>query len=279
MRARILDLCLVAMPAAFAMVCRTEPPDIIVEADTTMVASGPARPMVQPAPAPAAPEVIVIEERAAVEPALAVEPPARDPAPSPGDPSGAGVPSPQLTDPEPVASLSEPPVLPAATRIALELRTPLHSGTTRVGDRFAARTVEPLAIGGRTLVEPGALVEGRVAAVVRAGEAGEPGRIELDFRDLVLAGGERVPLDAEIASVAGREAEPSEAGPVEVVGGAAGGAVLGGAVGGKRGAVIGAVIGAVGATLIANARDHEVVVPSGTPMEITLTAPLEIPEP
>ena len=171
-------------------------------------------------------------------------------------------------------------VLPAGTRLALELRTPLHSGTSRVGDRFAVRTVEPVVLGELVALEPGALVEGRIAGVVRSGEAGDPGRIELDFRDLVLPDGRRVPLEAEIASVAGREAEVAARPPAaSVAGSAAGGAILGGAVGGARGAAIGAVIGAVGATLVASARDHEVVVPSGTRLEIILTTPLDVPAP
>lgn len=264
---------IVVLPAMLVVACRTEPPAaIIVEADTTAVVSGLARPVVEPDPAPQAPEVMVIEERVVAPASEPDAPPA--PAGSEGadaEPAESGV----AGDPEPPRS--ETTVLPAGTRLALELRTPLHSGTSRVGDRFAVRTVDPIVVGESVVLEPGALVEGRIAGVVRSGEAGDPGRIELDFRDLVLADGRRVSLEAEIASVAGREAEAA-AGPQPgaVAGSAAGGAILGGAVGGQRGAVIGAVIGAVGATLVANARDHEVVVPSGTRMEIVLTAPLDL---
>jgi type IV secretion system protein VirB10 len=263
------------LPAMLAVACRTEPPAaIVVEADTTaVVVSGSARPVVEPAPAPQAPEVVVIEERVVAPASEPDAPPA--PARSEGladaEPAEPGV----AGDPEPPRSGTY--VLPAGTRLVLELRTPLHSGTSRVGDRFAVRTVEPVVLGESVALEPGSLVEGRIAGVVRSGEAGDPGRIELDFRDLVLPDGRRVPLEAEIASVAGREAEVAARPPAAAIAGsAAGGAVLGGAVGGARGAAIGAVIGAVGATLVASARDHEVVVPSGTRMEIVLTTPLEI---
>ncbi len=267
--------------AALALACRTEPQaTIVVEADTTLV-SGPARPVVVPEPA-AAPEVQVVEEplTAATGPSPAVD---RE------EPAGGGLPRAGSENPEEAAAdeprteaaePAPPRFVPMGTRLVLALGTPLHSGTIRVGDRFAARTTEPVLVDGWTALQPGVLVEGKVADVVRAGEAGEPGRIALDFRDLVLPTGERLPLSAEIASVAGREAErPPAPSARSVAGGAVGGAVLGGAVGGRKGAVIGAVVGAVGTTLVAGARDHEVVVPSGTEIEIVLTAPLVLATP
>lgn len=258
-----------------ALACRTEPAAIVVEADTTAV-SGPARPVVQPAPPPQAPEVLVLEEPAE---SPAIQESAEERAEALAEETLAR----QAAEGEPDAEIAAAPdgdrgrvVLPAGLRLPLELRTPLHSGTTRVGDRFAARTLEPVLVDGRTALPPGALVEGKVAGVVRAQEEA-PGQIELDFRHLVLPDGTRVDIDAEIASIEGREAVRRGPSAAAVAGGSIGGAVIGAAVGGRRGAAIGSVVGALGATLMAGAMDHEVVVPSGTAMELALRAPLTLP--
>lgn len=255
------------------LACRHQPePAIVVEADTTRGSAPAESARVEPDSAQAEPEVVVIEER--------VPAPARGPEPGPAA-TRVQERGPDVEAPSPeaeVAGEAGPIVLREGTRLVLELKTPLHSASTRVGDRFAARTAQAVEVEGRTAIEAGALVEGRVAAVVSAGSGEEPGRIELDFRSIELPSDERLPLHAEIASVAGRPAEPvRRPSPAAIVGGAAVGAGVGGAVGGRKGAAIGAIVGAFGTTLIAGARDHEVVVPSGTEIEITLTAPLEIP--
>lgn len=251
--------------------CRDRPePPIVVEADTARMEAPIASPVVESEAPASAPEVVVIEERARATGGRPVAEPGRARL-------GEAAPVPD-TRPPAAMEPAGPIELAAGTRLALELKTPLHSASTRAGDRFAARTTEPVEVGGRPALEAGALIEGRVAAVVSAGSGDEAGRIELDFRTIELPSGERVPLAAEIASVAGRPADPApRPGPGQVITGAAVGAGVGGAVGGRKGAAIGAIVGAVGTTLVAGARDHEVVVPSGTAIEIVLTAPVEIP--
>jgi hypothetical protein len=273
---RIVTTGILALVTASGCGRRGDDPPIVVEADTLRSLAMPEGDTFD-AERASMPEVVVIEE-----PAVPSRP--LEPEPDPGG-SGAQVreepaPSGQASSEGPAAEVDASPLmLPAGTRLALELRTPLHSATIRVGDRFAARSTRSVVLGSRTAIEPGALVEGRVAGVTRADDD-EPGRIELDFRTLVLTSGERLPLEAEIASVAGRDADMGS-GPRagQVIGGAGAGAGVGGVMGGRKGAVIGAVVGAVGAVLIAGASDHEVVVSSGTPIEITLRAPIELPAP
>jgi hypothetical protein len=266
-----------------AVDCRRggDEPPIVVEADTTRSAGADDVVLPDSLPPAAEPEVIVIEERQVAQPEAQPEP-LGTPSETGGLQERVGIPPPpELEEPD-VETDTEAPdrfVLEAGTRLALELRTPLHSATIRVGDRFAARTMRSVTIEGHTALEPGALVEGRVAGVTRADDD-EAGRIELDFRALVLPSGARLPLEAEIASIAGRPAETGGGPqPGQVIGGAAGGAGVGGVVGGRKGAVIGAVVGALGGVLMAGASDHEVVVPSGTPIDITLRAPIEVPAP
>lgn len=263
--------------------CRDESEPPIVVEESPAVAPLPSEPV--DSLASSEPEVVIVEERI---PTLA---PANSDAAAPGDRAvetasarteEPAVEAGELTDGGPVPDdrpESAARFLPAGTRLALDLKTPLHSATTRVGDRFAARTTNATAVGGEIALERGTLVEGRVARVVSA-EGGDAGMIELDFRTLVLPSGARIPIEAEIASVAGRGVEaPSGPSAGQVVGGAAAGAAAGAVLGGGRGAAIGAVLGAAGVAIVAGAREHEVVVPSGTPLEIVLTAPLENPAP
>jgi len=183
---------------------------------------------------------------------------------------------------EPVEPVrSGPVVVPEGTRFDAELRTPFHSATSRVGDRFAARMLEPLERDGRLAVPKGALVEGRVVRVASAEDDEGPGLVELELVSLVLPPGERIPLDARVVGVEPRKVvtgggAPRAAGAVTGAGaGAAAGGIL---VGGRGGAAIGAILGGVaGAALLSGDPDHELVVPGGTILAITLRGPLEVP--
>lgn len=182
---------------------------------------------------------------------------------------------------EAIPDATGPLVVPAETRIEAELRTPFHSATTRIGDRFAARTLESVEIDGRTAVESNALVEGRVVRVESAEGAEGRGLVELDLISFVLPNGERIPLDADVAAieprkvVAGRARSKAEGAVVGAGAGGAAGAILGGS---RKATAIGAILGGVaGAVIVSGEPDHELVVPSGTVLVITLGAPLEIP--
>ncbi|MEJ2152588.1 MAG: glycine zipper family protein, partial [Gemmatimonadota bacterium] len=176
--------------------------------------------------------------------------------------------------------------LPEGTQLELELRTPLHTATTLVGDRFAARLIDDVQVGETVVLPAHTLVEGRVSRVVRAdeGDDEEPARVELEFRSLLLPSGERRPFKAELVDPAADELEAdveSDAGGDRVVGGAKGaltGALLGQVLGGgSRSVLVGAILGGVaGATLVASAPDREVIVPSGTLLTVVLNVPIRI---
>lgn len=176
---------------------------------------------------------------------------------------------------------SGPRFVPAGVSVDAELRTPFHSATTRVGDRFAARTLEPIVIDGRTAVETNTLVEGRVVRVASAEGPGGRGLVELDLTSIVLPSGERIPLEADVAAVeprrvpTGRGRSKAEGAAVGAGAGGAAGAILGGS---RKATAIGAILGGVaGAVLVSGEPDHELLVPSGTVLTITLEAPLEVP--
>ena len=170
-------------------------------------------------------------------------------------------------------------LLPRGARIEVELKTPLHSATTRVGDRFAARVMEPIMIGDRVIVPTRSLVEGRVWSVISADDADSVAMIALDFRTITLADGRRLPLDAEITTTLGeattREEPMASPSALDIAAGAATGAAMGQVLGGTESAVAGAIVGGVTtAAIFSTKQDHEVIVPSGTTLTITLQSPL-----
>lgn len=247
-----------------------DPPPIVVEPGAPVAAGAPRI----PAP-PAVPPTSVEPEVRVVH----APPPAERAEPGGLEEPEAAVDS---TTPAP-ASGPVRRVLPAGTPLAVELRTPLHTATSRRGDRFAARLVRPLTLDGRVVVPAQTLLEGRVTEVVSAGDvaAGEPdslARIALEFRSLTLPSGERLPLQASVAPP-GRVVESGGSPVAGATGGAAAGAVLGGVIGRSgRSTAIGAVLGsAAGAAIMAAARDHEVIVPSGTRLNVVLIEPIPLP--
>lgn len=272
---------------AVALGCQHEPGrTIVVEADST--AAIPASLDTVPAVAPPAPrpiEEVVIVERPA--------PPANleDPDPEPVDISE--VPNEiQTGEPDTVATMIEEtaesttldPALPEGTQLELELRTPLHTATTLVGDRFAARLTDDVRVGETVVLPAHTLVEGRVSRVVRAdeGDDEEPAQVELEFRSLILPSGERRPFRAELVDPPADELEAGVddgAGGDRVAGGAKGaltGALLGQVLGGgSRSVLVGTILGGVaGATLVASTPDREVIVPSGTLLTVVLSVPI-----
>lgn len=173
-------------------------------------------------------------------------------------------------------------LMPGGTRFEVELKTPLHSATTRVGDRFAARVTEAIVIGDRTVLPARSLVEGRVLSVVSADDADSVAMIALDFRTITLADGRRVPIRADIATPAAETTGTEDQGlsALDVAAGAGVGAAMGQVVGGTESAVAGAILGGITrAAIFSTKRDHEVIVPSGTILTITLQSPLLAPAP
>jgi hypothetical protein len=279
----------VAAVMAVALGCQHEPGrTIVVEADST--AATPASLDTIPAVAPPAPkpiEEVIIVERPASPADL------ENPEPEPVDiselPHGA-----EAGEPDTVATMIEEtpetatldPALPEGTQLELELRTPLHTATTLVGDRFAARLTDDVRVGEAVVLPAHTLVEGRVSRVVRAdeGDDEQPAQVELEFRSLILPSGERHPFKAELVDPEPDEleAEVDDGVGGERVAGAAKGALTGALLGqvlggGSRSVLVGTILGGVtGATLVASTPDREVIVPSGTLLTVVLSVPIRL---
>ncbi len=178
--------------------------------------------------------------------------------------------------------------VPAGTALMVKLETTLATFSNKPGDLFQGQLIHPVMLDGRTVIPAGTKIEGRVAKVAEPRRiAGRP-TIKIVPETLVLAGGERLPLDATLVDTnAGRDTDVNQEGEfkgsghdrrdqVETGGGAAGGMLIGGLIGGPPGIVIGGLVGAGSAGGHWLSKHHSATLPSGTTLTIELNRPLTI---
>jgi hypothetical protein len=180
-------------------------------------------------------------------------------------------------------------VIPAGTKVPIQLRQPISTKGAKPGDPIYAQTSFPVAIDGTIVIPAGTWVQGVVDNVKRAGRLKGNAELQFHLTTLIYANGYTVDIAAAIDQVPGAESthvkEPgtvkhdSEKGKdLERVGTAAstGGQI--GALAGvaarpsARGLGVGGVTGIAAGTLIGLlARGSDVRFETGTAVEIALT--------
>ncbi|OLE52332.1 MAG: hypothetical protein AUG51_18465 [Acidobacteria bacterium 13_1_20CM_3_53_8] len=155
-------------------------------------------------------------------------------------------------------------VIPANSVLVVELLNRISTDVSQRGDRFQARVVEPAEW-------QGAIIEGHIAQVKRAGRVRSTSELQLAFDQISLNGG-WTKFDAQVVEVL---AASGSVGNVDPEGGVHGtdstghdaarigtgagvGAVIGAIFGGAKGAAVGAAIGAgasTGGVLTSRGRD------------------------
>ncbi|HUK26645.1 MAG TPA: hypothetical protein VLV49_18855 [Terriglobales bacterium] len=178
--------------------------------------------------------------------------------------------------------------LPAGTALKVKLENSLATFSSKSGDPFSARLIEPVVINGKTLVPVGATVQGRVTKVDEPRRiAGKP-TIGIFPETLVLPNGERYMLNAALVDTDRRggtdvntEGQFKGNGHdgkdlTEIGMGTGGGMLAGGLIGGGKGLLIG---GTVGATLtVAHwlGKHRSAMLPAGTELVMELSRPVEM---
>ena len=159
------------------------------------------------------------------------------------------------------------------TPIAIQLLTPLDTGTAQAGQEFSATLAQPLAVV-RTVWPKGTQVKGKVIEVVSSGRLSRPASITLQITQIGNS-----PVITEPEQIDGKSHAGRNAGLI--VGGAAAGAILGGVAGGGKGAVIGTAAGAGAGTLAAAATGkQEIVLRAETPLNFVVAGgPAATPPP
>jgi hypothetical protein len=130
--------------------------------------------------------------------------------------------------------------------VGIRIDQSLSSRRQRSEDRVTALVSRDVTVDGRTVLPIGTKLEGTVMLVEPGSKFKGRARLGIRFHTIVLADGQKVPIQTEALFRDGESATASTA--TKVGTGAAAGAILGAVMGGKRGALIGAGVGAGGGT-------------------------------
>lgn len=168
--------------------------------------------------------------------------------------------------------------IPRDTIFLVELDNSLSTDVSQRGDRFQARVIEPQEYAG-------AVIEGRIANVQRAGKLKGTAQLQLSFEQLRMPDNRSTNLHAEVIEVM-PDAGSSGVGEVDREGGVKGtdstkddiskvgaatgiGAIIGAIAGGGKGAAIGAAIGgSVGTAGVLSSRGKDVRLARGQKLRI-----------
>ncbi|CAN5685605.1 hypothetical protein BH18ACI5_BH18ACI5_28790 [soil metagenome] len=166
--------------------------------------------------------------------------------------------------------------IPQGTTLPLELRTSVSSDGSNIEDAVRAKLTRAITIDGVTALPAGTSVTGHVSEVARSAKVKGRARVAFRFTQVDPPGPDE---SASIrTSTVAREAEGTrKQDAAKIGGGAVGGAIIGGILGGGGGAAKGAAIGCAGGTgVVLATRGKEVRLAVGTPVSVTLSAPLTL---
>jgi type IV secretion system protein VirB10 len=149
-------------------------------------------------------------------------------------------------------------IIPTGTEIKTRLLETLSSRRNERGDEFYVEVLEPVKIEQTVSIPRGTRIHGTITYVKRAGRIKGRSEMNLKFDEMEFPDGNKIPIDATVASIEERADEEVKDGEGTIqgqgtkgkdakkVGAAAGlGALLGVLGGGGKGAKIGAATGAV----------------------------------
>lgn len=92
-------------------------------------------------------------------------------------------------------------VVPDKTEFAVTVNTPISTTVSKIGDKVEATLDKPLLSSDNQVIVPAnSKFVGNVSLVEAAGITGKSARMSVDFNELVLPNGERVPVKASIAT-------------------------------------------------------------------------------
>jgi hypothetical protein len=165
--------------------------------------------------------------------------------------------------------------VPEGTPLRVRLETGLSSETAQAGQELSATTSAPLEVEGFAAFPAGSRVEGHVSHAAGAGKVSGRGELTLEFDRIITPGGEEVALEAEPLQRKARSTVKKDAAKVGAAAGV--GAIVGGILGGGKGAAIGGAVGGAGGTgVVLATKGEEVVLATGTPLEVRLRSPLTV---
>lgn len=164
--------------------------------------------------------------------------------------------------------------LPSGTRLRVVLQQGVGSDVSTPGSSFSAVLAEPVVIDGRTVLEKGSTVAGRIVDVRKAGRVKGRASVSLVLTS-VQHDGEAVSIETKTYVGVAKSNQKRDA---ALIGGAAGvGAAIGAIAGGGKGAATGAAIGGAGGTgTVLATRGDDLHYPSETRLNFVLSKAVDL---
>ena len=166
--------------------------------------------------------------------------------------------------------------VPSGTPLHVELLDTVSSAQSSAGDAVAARVTQDVVVDQKVVIPAGSTVSGQVVEARGLKAIGGRALLRVVFESVDLPAG-----DAPIHAAWGREGKSETKKDAATIGGAtAGGALLGRLLSHDHkthGTVAGAVVGgAAGTAIAAGTKGEEVVLASGTHLELRLDGPVTV---
>jgi hypothetical protein len=175
-------------------------------------------------------------------------------------------------------------LVPAGSKLALELKHAISTKGTQEGAAVYAETTFPFALNDRILIPVGTYVQGRISHIERGGHIKGRAEVLMHFTTLIFPSGYTVVLPGALDNAPGIDKtgmkdkegtlqQDSQAGDeaTKIASSAAGGAVVGGLSRGVTGGLVGAGAGgAVGTAVALLGRNRDVILPAKTTFEMVI---------
>jgi hypothetical protein len=193
----------------------------------------------------------------------------------------------------PVVQQPQTYTVPAGTKVLLSLKSGINTKTAQHGDGVYLVSSFPVVENARVMIPVGVYVQGVVDRVVRPGRVKGRAQLDLHFTTMIFPNGQVVEVPGVLNSLPGSDGPKVKGneGTVEQAGSKGrdvGNVVKGAAIGAEAGAIAGGVNGdfgkgigygslagaAAGTIYTLFTRGNEIVIPSGTSVEMVLQRPL-----
>jgi len=213
------------------------------------------------------------------------------------EPATSAAPAATSPSAEPAPPAKSTYVVPAGTKILLQLRSAINTRSAKAGDGVYLYSIFPVVVGNRVMIPTGVYVQGVIDRVQRGGRIKGKAQLDMHFTSIIFPNGSVVEIPGVVDSIpgaknqtvkddgegtiqqngdkgrnAGQTAEialPTGAG-VGTIGGASSGHPIEGGLAG-----LGAGLATVGIVSLFT-RNADVDIPTGTQVEMVLQRPLEL---
>src|ERR1700760_1325254 len=208
-------------------------------------------------------------------------------------PQTAATPAPQPT----AAAAPQTFTVPAGTKVLLSLKSAVNTKTAQQGDGVYLISSFPVVGNARVMIPVGVYVQGVVDRVVRPGRVKGRAQLDLHFTTMIFPNGQVVDVPGVLNSLPGSDGPKVKGneGTVEQSGNKGrdiGNIASATAIGAQTGAIVGAVSGhvarglgygslagaAAGTIYTLFTRGNDIVIPTGTSVEMVLQRPLVLQE-